>query len=111
MADESQTTPSAFNCEGGLVLNKSTFMMLPGEALELKNFEPAIEGGYRRINGYTKYVSVIVPFTSSDVEKILMVATFGNKVLAARGTNIFSASPGGSSWTSIKQVYFYDVTG
>ena len=101
MADLSQTTPSAFNCEGGLVLNKSTFMMQPGEALELKNFEPAIEGGYRRINGYTKYVSVIVPFTSSDVEKILMVATFGSNVLAARGTSIYSATPGGSSWTSI----------
>ena len=38
MADQSQTTPSAFNCEGGLVLNKSTFMMNPGEALELRNF-------------------------------------------------------------------------
>ena len=56
MADESQVTPSAFNCEGGLVLNKSTFMMQPGEALELENFEPDIEGGYRRINGFSKYV-------------------------------------------------------
>ena len=101
MADLSQVAALPFNLEGGLVLNKSTFMMQPGEALELKNFEPAIEGGYRRISGYTKYVPVIVPFTSSDVEKILMVATFGNKVLAARGTSIFSATPGGSSWTSI----------
>ena len=100
MADESQTTPSAFNCEGGLVLNKSTFMMLPGEALELKNFEPAIDGGYRRINGYSKYVSVVVPFTSGATEKILMVATFGSTVLAARGTSIYSATPGGSSWTT-----------
>ena len=100
MADESQVTPSAFNCEGGLVLNKSTFMMQPGEALELQNFEPDVDGGYRRINGYSKYVSAIVPFTSSSAEKILMVATFGSNVLAARGTNIFSATPGGSSWTS-----------
>ncbi len=30
-----------------------------------------------------------------------MVATFGSKVLAARGTSIYSADPGGSSWTSI----------
>ena len=101
MADESQVTPSAFNCEGGLVLNKSTFMMQPGEALELRNFEPAITGGYRRINGYAKYVSAVVPFTSSDTEKVLMVATFGSNVLAARGTSIYSATPGGSSWTSI----------
>ena len=101
MADLSQVTPVAFNCEGGLVLNRSTFMMKPGEALELRNFEPAIEGGYRRINGYSKYVSAVVPFTSSDSEKILMVATFGSSVLAARGTSIYSATPGGSSWTSI----------
>ena len=100
MADQSQTTPSAFNCEGGLVLNKSTFMMQPGEALELRNFEPAVEGGYRRINGFSKYVSAVVPFTSSSAEKVLMVATFGDVVLAARGTSIFSATPGGSSWTS-----------
>jgi len=100
MADQSQTVPSAFNCEGGLVLNKSTFMMQPGEALELRNFEPAVDGGYRRINGFSKYVSAIVPFTSSSAEKILMVATFGDVVLAARGTSIYSATPGGSSWTS-----------
>ena len=100
MADESQTTPSAFNCEGGLVLNKSSFMLLPGEAIELRNFEPDIEGGYRRISGFAKYVSVVVPFTSNSAEKILMVATFGDVVLAARGTSIYSATPGGSSWTS-----------
>jgi len=101
MADESQTVPSAFTCEGGLVLNKSTFMMQPGEALELENFEPDITGGYRRINGYSKYVTAVVPQTASATEKILMVATFGSKVLAARGTSIYSADPGGSSWTSI----------
>ena len=100
MADLSQTVPSAFNCEGGLVLNKSTFMMQPGEALELENFEPDIEGGYRRINGFSKYVTAVVPQTSSASEKVLMVATFGDVVLAARGTSIYSATPGGSSWTS-----------
>ena len=76
MADLSQVTPNAFNCEGGLVLNKSTFMMQPGEALELRNFEPAVDGGYRRINGFSKYVTAIVPFTSSSSERILMVATY-----------------------------------
>ena len=100
MPDPSQLQPSAFNCEGGLVLNKSTFLMQPGEALELRNFEPDIEGGYRRINGFSKYVSAIVPVTSSSSEKILMVASFGDVVLAARGTSIYSATPGGSSWTS-----------
>ena len=71
MADLSQTAALPFNCEGGLILNKSTFMMLPGEALELENFEPDIEGGYRRINGHRKYVNQIVPQTanSTDLDK------------------------------------------
>ena len=99
MPDTSQVQPSAFNCQGGLVLNRSTFMMQPGEALELQNFEPDIEGGYRRINGFSKYVSAIVPATSSASEQVLMVATFGDLVVAARGEKIFSATAGGSSWT------------
>ena len=33
MPDSSRATPAAFNCEGGLVLNKSTFLMKAGEAL------------------------------------------------------------------------------
>jgi len=99
MPDLSQTTPAAFNCQGGLVLNRSTFMMQPGEALELENFEPDIEGGYRRINGFSKYVTGVVPHTSDAAERILMVATFGDLVIAARGEKIFSASPAGSSWT------------
>ena len=38
--------------------------MQPGEALELENFEPDIEGGYRRINGFSKLVNCsIVPQT------------------------------------------------
>jgi hypothetical protein len=74
-------------------------MMQPGEALELQNFEPDIEGGYRRINGFSKYVNAVVPQTSSASEKVLMVATFGDLVVAARGEKIFSATAGGSSWT------------
>ena len=99
MPDLSQVQPTAFNCQGGLVLNRSTFMMQPGEALELQNFEPDIEGGYRRINGFSKYVNAVVPQTSSASEKVLMVATFGDLVVAARGEKIFSATAGGSSWT------------
>tara|TARA_R100000995_G_C3482208_1_gene124635 strand:+ start:1066 stop:2805 length:1740 start_codon:yes stop_codon:yes gene_type:complete len=92
MPDISQTSPAAFNLEGGLVLNRSTFLMQPGEALQLENFEPDIQGGYRRIDGHTKFVNHIVPQTSSSSEKVLMVATFANKVLAARGEKIFSSA-------------------
>ena len=99
MPELSQTGAFPFSCEGGLVLNQSTLTMKPGQALELLNFEPDIEGGYRRINGFTKYVNAIVPQTSASTEEVLMVATFGSSVMAARGEKIFSATPGGSSWT------------
>ena len=92
MPDLSQAQPAAFNCEGGLVLNRSTFLMQPGEALELENFEPDIVGGYRRINGFRKYVNHQIPQTSDSSEKVLMVATFADKVLAARGEKIFSSA-------------------
>ena len=92
MPDYSQAQPAAFNCEGGLVLNRSTFLMQPGEALVLENFEPDVEGGYRRMNGFRKHVNHIVPQTSNSSEKILMVANFADKVLAARGEKIFSSA-------------------
>ena len=92
MPDVSQTQPVSFNCEGGLILNRSNFIMQPGEALELENFEPDISGGYRIIDGFRKYVNAIVPHTSSSSEALLMVANFDNKVLAARGEKIFSSA-------------------
>jgi len=33
----------------------------PGSARTLRNFEPSIEGGYRRIEGYSKYNNSIIP--------------------------------------------------
>ena len=92
MPDLSQTQPFAFACEGGLVLNQPTFKMQPGQALELQNFEPDIDGGYRRINGFKKFINHIVPQTSASTEKLLMVAEFANKVIAARGEKIFSSA-------------------
>jgi len=92
MPDNSQVQPVAFNCEGGLVLNRSNFIMQPGEALQLENFEPDISGGYRRISGFRKYVNAVVPQTSSSSESLLMIANFDNKVIAARGEKIFSSA-------------------
>ena len=90
MPDTSTLQPAAFNCEGGLVLNRSTFLMQPGEALVLENFEPDVEGGYRRINGFRKFVNQIVPQTNNATEKVLLVARFADRVVAARGERIYS---------------------
>ena len=100
MADEAQLSPFVFACQGGLVLDQSTFAMQPGMALELQNFEPDISGGYRRISGYAKWNSNIVPQTAASTEPVLMVAHFNSKVIAARGTKIFEAGTTGS-WSEI----------
>jgi len=99
MPDLSQTAPATFPLMGGLVLNKSTFAMQPGEALELVNFEPDINGGYRRINGFAKYNTNVVPQTSASTEEVLLSCIFNGTILAARGEKIFTASAGSGSWT------------
>ena len=50
-----QVQPSVVSLGGGLILNKDVFSMSPGEALQLRNFEPDIEGGYKKLLGTTKY--------------------------------------------------------
>ena len=92
MPDLSQTQPNEFICEGGLIKSRSTFIMKPGEALELENFEPDMEGGYRRIDGFRKHVNHIVPQTSASSERVLMVAFFNNNIVAARGEKIWTSA-------------------
>ena len=101
MADESGLSPYVFACEGGLILDQSTFAITPGSALELENFEPAVTGGYRRISGYEKWNSNIVPQDTSSTEKVLMSAYFNASVIAARGTKVYKAGSGSGSWTQI----------
>ena len=74
MPDASQISPYTASCGGGLILNKDVYNMQPGEALQLTNFEPSVEGGYRRLNGTTKYNSTIVPQEQQVKEQqILMI--------------------------------------
>ena len=91
--------PMVVSCAGGLVLNKDVFAMHPGEALQLSNFEPSTEGGYRRINGTTKYNSNIVPQVSSSDERVLLSALFNDVVVAGRGGTVYTGTTSGS-WTS-----------
>ena len=100
MADTSGLSPYLFPLEGGLILNKSNFSVPPGAALELENFEPDVTGGYRRIDGYTKWNDNIVPQTASADEPVLMSAFFEGEVIAARGEKVFKAGSTGS-WTEI----------
>ena len=62
MADALQTY--AFEYKGGLVSNLSPLqqgLQQPGSARILRNFEPSVEGGYKKILGFTKYDNNTIP--------------------------------------------------
>lgn len=62
MADGWQTLPIQFS--GGLITNLSPLqhgIQAPGSARVLRNFEPSTDGGYKKILGFAKYSSFLVP--------------------------------------------------
>ena len=62
---------------GGLVKasNQIDLLKTPGVATDLRNFEVSIEGGYRRINGYTVFGggSAVRPNTAEATLHVLSV--------------------------------------
>ena len=96
MAIDSLRSPFIFNLEAGLILDTGVFGVPPGAAIQLVNFEPDISGGYRRINGHTKWNST----APNGTGKVIMSAILGSRVIAARNATISHATTT-SSWTNI----------
>nr|BDD44813.1 hypothetical protein 42 [Alphaproteobacteria bacterium] len=96
MPDTSLLSPFVVRLGGGLMLDKDAFTLPPGAATQLQNFEPDINGGYRRINGFTKYDSNQVGGSS---DTILGVHIYKDQVIASQGTAVYKGS--GSGWASI----------
>ena len=95
MADAWKTYP--FEFAGGLVSNLSPLqhgVKLPGSARILKNFEPSINGGYRRIEGYTKFSSSFIP--AYDEPLVHGSAQTGTTLVIA---NIYSTPVEGGTFT------------
>ena len=82
--------PFGVPMEGGL--NKSTnslaLLRTPGLATKLRNFEVSIEGGYRRINGYSLFggASAARPNTSNDIEGL---SVYADGAVTVAGDDIF----------------------
>ena len=96
MPDTSLLSPFVVRLGGGLMLDKDAFTLPPGAATQLQNFEPDINGGYRRISGFEKYDSAQV---GGSTGTILGVHIYKNQVIASKGTAVYRGS--GSGWTSI----------
>ena len=95
MADGWQTYP--FEFRGGLVSNLSPLQhgtQAPGSARLLKNFEPSVDGGYRRIEGFDKYSSSFVPAYGEPV--VQGGSQTGTTLLVS---NLFAAPVVGDTFT------------
>ena len=93
-----QSQPYAIPLTGGLNTNVNQFQLLaqPGFARELENFEVDIDGGYRRVNGFSAFGGASAARPNSD-NAILGLFIYAGGVIAASGTNIYF-SVDGTSW-------------
>ena len=101
MPESLQTYPVEFR--GGLITNLSPLQQginAPGSARQLRNFEPSVEGGYKRILGFDKYDSTEIPGTGL----VRGVFYYNGKVLAVRNNTVggegeLYESTGSGAWT------------
>ena len=98
--------PYTVACSGGLVksVNSIDLLKSPGVAKKLQNFEVATEGGYRRINGYTKYKVGTVTATQPTGGNTNILGTFpyADGVITCAGTNIYFSNDG-ATWIQINK--------
>jgi hypothetical protein len=70
----------------------------PGSATTLDNFEPSVDGGYRKIQGYAKFSAVDVDV--AEVGNVVGVAVVElDKALARKGDNYYTST--GTTWTEV----------
>lgn len=106
MADAWQT--HSFEFKGGLITNLSPYqqgLQAPGSARILRNFEPSIFGGYRKVEGYEKFDTTTVPNTGL----IRGIHRYNDQVYVVRGNDLFRSS--GSGWTQISDNATYNSAG
>jgi hypothetical protein len=91
-----RSQPYTVACDGGLSKSANSIDLLrtPGAATVLQNFEVAIEGGYRRINGFTKLggASAVQPSGASD--QILGVFPYADGVVVCVSDDIYFTTDG-----------------
>lgn len=117
MADSWQTFQ--FEFRGGLVTNLSPLQhgtQAPGTARVLRNFEPSVEGGYRRIEGYDKFDEDAVPTYGSPlvhggsqtgttlvIGNLFFEPSPGDSFTIAGVTGTYTIAVGGVSYSSVNK--------
>ena len=107
------TQGASITVAGGLDLVSSSHALFrtPGAATILENFESSTTGGYRRINGYTKWGagSATVP-SGVATDSIEGIVSYANGVVACQGANIYWSSDG-ITWLQVNKDTYVSKTG
>ena len=102
-----RSQPFTVACSGGLVksVNSIDLLKTPGVATVLQNFESSTAGGYRRINGFSKYKVGDVTATqpTGGTTNILGVFPYADGVIVTAGTNIYFSNDG-ATWLQINKL-------
>ena len=91
-----RSQPFTVACAGGLVTSSNSIDLLrtPGVATTLQNFEVSIEGGYRRINGFSKFGAGSAVQPTGGVTNILGTMPYADGVGVCAGTDIYFTQDG-----------------
>jgi hypothetical protein len=124
MADGWQTYP--FEFRGGLISNLSPLQQgtqAPGSGRLMKNFEPSVDGGYMRIEGYDKYDNAFVPAygeprvqgsgqtgTTLIISNILFAPAVGSTFTIAGVTGTYTIANAGVSYNSTYKIATVTLT-
>ncbi len=107
------TQGASITVAGGLDLVSSSHALFrtPGAATILENFESSTTGGYRRINGYTKWGGSNSTAPSGTLTDIITGLTpYAGGVVACQGSGIFW-SDDGITWLQINKDTYVTKTG
>ena len=107
------TQGASITVAGGLDLVSSSHALFrtPGAATILENFESSTTGGYRRINGYTKWGAGASAIPSgSALDSITGIVSYANGVVTCQGSNIYWSSDG-ITWLQINKDTYVTKTG
>tara|TARA_R110002153_G_scaffold190129_4_gene342882 strand:+ start:2541 stop:4088 length:1548 start_codon:yes stop_codon:yes gene_type:complete len=104
MATQWQTFPIPFN--GGLITNISPLQQGTnnvGSAFQMQNFEPSLDGGYRKLSGYTKFIAEQLAGSGPVQGLAIVQQDTSEKVIAARNGiyYITDATDSTPTWTSL----------
>ena len=99
------------NMEGGLDLASPHYMIQqnPGVCRELINYEASVEGGYKRVKGFTKWGTARVGGLGVN-SPVLGMSAYANGIVAVISDGVYY-SEDGTTWTQVNRDSYAVQTG